>query len=364
MAQPRRAGLLPDATNRTRGPLCSRALRRSAAAVALLALVSGCGPLDATAASPGPSGASAADGPYRVFQEPDAGTAPLVDLIGLAKQTLRLAIYEISDSEVVQALLDARGRGVEVHVLLDAAYHGQATNTGAYERLTAGGVDVQWASPTVLFHEKVLVQDDAAALIGTGNVSKKYRATSRDFWIEDRRADEVAAIATTIDQDMRRSRGDRLAPAVAAGALVWSPARADVLRLIADARQNLDLMTEEFTDRTVAAAVARAAARGVRCRIVMSDNPASTEVIARVVAAGCVAHVYPVTSTGLYFHAKQLRVDGTLLIGSQNLSPTSLLSNRELSVRLTADAAPNVLAAVAAAFERDFKGQPESASSH
>lgn len=189
-------------------------------------------------------------------------------------------------------------------------------------------------------------------------------ATESETLHEDRRADEVAAIAATIDQDMRRGRGDRLAPAVAAGALVWSPARADVLRLIADARQNLDLMTEEFTDRAVAAAVARAAARGVRCRIVMSDNPASTEVVSRVVAAGCVAHVYPVTSAGLYFHAKQLRVDGTLLIGSQNLSPTSLLSNRELSVRLTAAAAPNVLAAVAAAFERDFKGQTESAASH
>jgi phosphatidylserine/phosphatidylglycerophosphate/cardiolipin synthase-like enzyme len=330
--------------------------------VALLALVSGCGPRDAAAASPVASGASAADGPYRVFQEPDAGIAPLIDLIGRAKQLLRLAIYQLADSDVVQALLDARARGVAVHVLLDAAYHGRAANVGAYDRLAAGGVDVQWASPTVLFHEKVLIQDDAAALIGTGNISKKFRATARDFWIEDRRADEVAAIAATIDQDMRRSPGDRLAPAVEAGALVWSPARADVLRLISDARQSLDLMTEEFTDRTVAAAVARAAARGVRCRVVMSENPASAEVLSRLVAAGCVAHVYPVTSTGLYFHAKQLRVDGTLLIGSQNLSPTSLLSNRELSVRLTAETAPNLLSAVAAAFERDFEGQAGSAS--
>jgi phosphatidylserine/phosphatidylglycerophosphate/cardiolipin synthase-like enzyme len=54
-------------------------------------------------------------------------------------------------------------------------------------------------------------------------------------------------------------------------------------------------------------------------------------------------------------HEKILLTDSTMLvIGSQNLSTTSLLENRELSLALDTSIAPELITAVAATFDADF----------
>ena len=54
-------------------------------------------------------------------------------------------------------------------------------------------------------------------------------------------------------------------------------------------------------------------------------------------------------------HEKVLLTDNTaLIIGSQNLTTTSLLENRELSLALDTAIAPAVVAAVGATFESDY----------
>jgi phosphatidylserine/phosphatidylglycerophosphate/cardiolipin synthase-like enzyme len=79
----------------------------------------------------------------------------------------------------------------------------------------------------------------------------------------------------------------------------------------------------------------------VHSRIVLTDNPAWANAVAEVSAAGCSVHVFPDTKTGLYMHEKILLTDNTaLIIGSQNLTTTSLLENRELSLTLDTAIAP------------------------
>ena len=57
-------------------------------------------------------------------------------------------------------------------------------------------------------------------------------------------------------------------------------------------------------------------------------------------------HLFPDKKTGLYRHEKILLTDNNaLLIGSQNLSTTSLLENRELSLALDIATAPDLIAA-------------------
>jgi phosphatidylserine/phosphatidylglycerophosphate/cardiolipin synthase-like enzyme len=58
-------------------------------------------------------------------------------------------------------------------------------------------------------------------------------------------------------------------------------------------------------------------------------------------------------------HEKILLTDNTnLIIGSQNLSTTSLLENRELSLSLDNGTAPGVVAAVASTFDADYAAAP------
>jgi HKD family nuclease len=46
------------------------------------------------------------------------------------------------------------------------------------------------------------------------------------------------------------------------------------------------------------------------------------------------------------------------VIGSQNLSTTSLLENRELSLALDTTTAPDLVAAVGATFDADYAAAP------
>ncbi len=70
--------------------------------------------------------------------------------------------------------------------------------------------------------------------------------------------------------------------------------------------------------------------------------------------SACCARIRFYCGQGYYIHAKLLLVHaGEALVGSQNLSTTSLDYTRELSIELTS--AP-MLGRLAAAFDRDYSG--------
>jgi cardiolipin synthase A/B len=198
--------------------------------------------------------------------------------------------------------------------------------------------------------------DDAIAAVGTANLTPKYYSTSRDAWVLDTSPTDVAAITATFDTDYTTGPSGRPPAASPALNLIWSPdARAGFLQRIDQAVRSVDVTSEELKDRAVLSALDKAARRGVTCRIVHNDNPAWANAVAEVSAAGCSVHVLPETKTGLYMHEKILLIDNTaLIIGSQNLSTTSLLENRELSLALDTTIAPDLIAAVGSTFDGDF----------
>ncbi|GAA2401600.1 phospholipase D-like domain-containing protein [Mycolicibacterium llatzerense] len=345
-------------------PTLFAALTRTAAAIAAVAAVAAGCAVPRTGALP----AAAADhtgAPYQLITEPDAGYQPLYDLLGSATKSLRLSIYQMSDKVATKTLTTAAGRGVRVKVLLDAAFHGEAANQNTYAALKEGGVDVKWAPADVIYHEKSFVIDDQVAGIGTGNLMSRHYSTGRDSWVIDRVHDEVAAIAATFDADFANT-AQTPPQATPASHLLWSPqARNAYTQAIDQATHTLDITSEELADRIVLASITRAARRGVPCRIVMTENPSWDRAIDEVTAAGCSVHLLPADPTALYMHLKTLRTDRQLIIGSHNLSKTSLLDNRELSLQLDDTVAPDILSATAATFDRDYQqAQPAAASTH
>jgi cardiolipin synthase A/B len=317
--------------------------------IASLALVA----LRSSAATPA---AHAADAGYQLIQEPDAGYAPIVGLISGAARSIRITIYELTDPAAINALIDAQHRGVDTRVILDAAFHGRTTNTATFQQLSDAGVGVKWAPNGVIYHQKTITVDDATAAVGTGNLTPQYYSHSRDAWVLDTNPADVAAIAATFDTDYSATPSGRPPAATAAPNLVWSPmARATFLQHIDQAAHSIDVTSEELKDRAVVSALDKAARRGVQCRIVLTENPAWSKAIAEVSAAGCSVHLFPDTEAALYMHEKILLTDNTsLIIGSQNLSTTSLVENRELSLALDSAVAPELIAAVESTFDADY----------
>jgi cardiolipin synthase A/B len=320
--------------------------------VALGVTCCGCAALTSSVVPP----AHAADANYQLIQEPDAGYSPIIGLISSAARSVRVTMYEFSDAAAVSALVDAHRRGVDTKVILDAAFRGRDTNAETFEELSDAGVGVKWAPNGVIYHQKSIAVDDAIAAVGTANLTPKYYSTSRDAWVLDTSPTDVAAITATFDTDYTTGPSGRPPAASPAPNLIWSPdARASFLQRIDQAGRSVDVTSEELKDRAVLSALDKAARRGVTCRIVLNDNPAWANAVAEVSAAGCSVHVLPETKTGLYMHEKILLIDNTaLIIGSQNLSTTSLLENRELSLALDTTIAPDLIAAVGSTFDGDF----------
>jgi cardiolipin synthase A/B len=280
----------------------------------------------------------------------------VIGVINQAQHSIRMTMYELTDPQATAALIAAHDRGVDVKVLLDAAYHRRDTNAAAFEQLSSAGVNVRWAPDGVIYHQKTITIDDSESAVGTGNLIPKYYPTSRDASILASNPDDVAAMAATFDTDFTAPTGGHPPAATPAPNLIWSPgAREQFLQQIDAATHSVDVTSEEFRDHAIIRALDKAAQRGVACRIVLTTNPAWAKAVAEVSAAGCSVHLLGTGPDDLYMHEKMLLTDkSTLIIGSQNLSTASLLEDRELSVHLDRGFAAPVVDAVAATFDSDF----------
>lgn len=333
----------------------SSMVRCAIASVAMCTVaISGCAPKAPRAAADAvPVSGGAA---YTLIQEPDRTYRPILDFVAAATKSVRMEMYELVSTAAVSALIADQARGVPTKVLLDSAYHGRSTNQRAFNALQAAGVDVRWAPDSVIFHEKAIIVDDTAA-VGTANLSSpRYEATSRDAWVIDSAPDDVAAIRSTFDNDFAGGNSVHASAGVAAPRLIWSPdARPEFLKVIAAARTDLSITSEELKDESVASTVAAAAKRGVRCRVVLNEEAGGEAAVTEVEAAGCNVHLLPKSEHGLFMHQKLILADDQMIEGSQNLSKESLLGNRELSLHLAEHDAPQVISAARATFDRDYQ---------
>lgn len=294
------------------------------------------------------------EGTYTLVQQPESGYQFIYDLLDQAQTSIDVVIYQLADDTAVRLLVAARDRGVTVRVILDKAWHGQQVNQPAYYVLQAAGIDVHWAAPGIITHQKTIVIDGQVALVGTGNLTAKYYETTRDAWVIDRNAAHVAAITATFNADLVSP--DRPGEATDTAGLLWSPHAEDEFAATIDAATtSVDFQGQELKDTKVVEALAHAASRGVTCRVLMTRNAdwyASYQVVA---AAGCQVHVLPDSVSAVYIHEKTVVTDSDdLIIGSQNAGYYSLTRNRELSLHLTDTDAKPLIDAVEQTYAGDY----------
>jgi cardiolipin synthase A/B len=271
----------------------------------------------------------------RVWTEPQAGYGFLDAAIIGAHRSIDVSMYELSDNTLEHDLIAKAREGVSVRVLLNSAYDGRYENSSAASLLSAGSVHVAWAPSSTIFHAKYVVIDNRAAYIGTGNFVASDYASTRDFWIEVTNPSNVAAVSSTFNADFAH---DGVAP-VASGGLIWSPGSTGALvRLIDSASRTLLVENEEMDSATIEQALSADARRGVDVKVVMTYSSDWSSALAGLERAG--VHVSTLGSSQLYIHAKVICANctsssGTVFIGSENFSTSSLSYNRELGVMTT-----------------------------
>ncbi len=315
-----------------------------------------------------------------IIVEPNGNAgSELVAAIRAATKSVHMTMYEIDDPNVLSALTNRAGAGVEVKAVLNQTFPSSSTsNSAAYSELQSGGVSVVWANASRFqyTHQKTIIIDGKTAFIMTMNCEKSSPRYNREYIAIDTDPTDVAEAESIFAADFSNTA------ITASGPLVVAPeppnnARSALVSLIDSATTTLDVEMEEFSDlgnrstTGIVTAVANAASRGVTVHVVVATgSTSSTQATAISQVKGAGASV--VTSGGTsgastasnpYIHAKAILVDcagGSCkkgFVGSENASGGSLGYNRELGVFITASAE---LAKIKSAIDGDFAaGTPQ-----
>ncbi|HXC97555.1 MAG TPA: phospholipase D-like domain-containing protein [Edaphobacter sp.] len=270
---------------------------------------------------------------------PEDSGQPILDAIAGAKKSIRIKMFVFSDPSLLQAVIDAHKRGVDVRVMLNPARRdGKEENAPCRKTLTFAGVKVADSNPAFdLTHEKSMVIDDTVAFVQSLNWETENLTTTRDYAIATTHKHEVDEVAQCFDADWKRDKFD-------AGQdkhLIWciGNGRQRLGRLIDSATHSLWLQNERYQDPVIIEHLIRAHSRGVKIHI-MARPPHKLKKEKLIEGVSGLRSLQDIGAKihklkGIKLHAKLILADNArAIIGSINLAPGSFDSRRELAIEV------------------------------
>ncbi|MCU6502011.1 phospholipase D family protein [Rugamonas sp. A1-17] len=110
---------------------------------------------------------------YEVGFSPEGGAEEIVlKTIASARSDIKVLAYSFTSKPVVQALSQARRRGVNVSVVADASNLNSRPGTAALSALSSAGISVRTISYYKIMHDKVILVDGKTVEFGSFNYSK------------------------------------------------------------------------------------------------------------------------------------------------------------------------------------------------
>ncbi|MDQ6747623.1 MAG: phosphatidylserine/phosphatidylglycerophosphate/cardiolipin synthase family protein [Candidatus Dormibacteraeota bacterium] len=331
----------------------------------LLMSLAGCGgtpqPSRVAPVPPPPvtAGATMGRDEVQVYTNGAAATAELLRGVNEARRSIDAEIYEFGRPDLVEAMLRALRRGVEVRVLGDPTVDVTVATT---RRLAAAGAIATFfpVGPRQIDHVKLMVIDGRVALFGGVNWgARSYRNQDYELRIV---GPAVARLERVFAVDLGRA-GGAIPAGTSSPAQVQGPepvlltsfpddqiGRAVVSALRA-ARRSIHVEMFVMTDAATISALTDAARRGLDVRVLFDPGQDLNQpAMVTLRAAGARCRFY--RSGGEKLHAKVAVVDGDqLLVGSANWTASGFRHNHELDAELVE---PVLAAAVDARMDADW----------
>lgn len=107
----------------------------------------------------------------------------LVSLYNSSTQTLDIAIYSLTFPSIVQAIKDAKARGVKVRVLSDKTQSAGVTQKQAINNLLGVGIPVRINKHSGLMHLKISIIDNKVLTTGSFNYSKNAQENNDEVLV-------------------------------------------------------------------------------------------------------------------------------------------------------------------------------------
>jgi cardiolipin synthase A/B len=267
---------------------------------------------------------------------PDDSVQPILDAIDGATKSLRIKMFIFTDPSLLDAVIAAHRRGVNVRIMLNPKRRsGVSENDESRNKLEAAGIEVRDSNPAFdVTHEKSMVVDDKTAFVKSLNWQTKNLTGTRDYAIITQHKHEVEEIINGFEADW--SRQDFVSKH-----LIWcrGNGRERITQFINQAKHSLWLQNERYQDQMMIECVVRAKERGVKVHV-MARPPHTLKKDKLIEGVGGLRILSDIgikvrKLKSLKLHAKMLLADGErAIIGSINLAPGSFDSRRELAIEV------------------------------
>ncbi len=256
-----------------------------------------------------------------------------LQMITAAKHTCYFDIYELSDPDVLQALADARQRGVDVRVIVDAT-ESHSQNVGV-PTLRRNGVPVESLRVKQgINHIKMLVVDNSVLIGGMNFGAQSWNNNDASVYLQTANPSFTALFRW----DWARADGaPAAAPSYQLPLISDRLMEQDAQQAIQGATEQISMEAFDLSDWGVMDALEAASKRGVKVEVLLDpteyQNPKSADALR---AAGATVRFYQPVD-GELMHAKILDIDHgkVFFIGSANFSHQAYTYNHEGDVRLT-----------------------------
>ena len=249
----------------------------------------------------------------RLVLPPHERREAVLGLIRSARQRLALSVFRCDDFEVLDALVAASRRNVQVSILITRRARGWKRRLKELAvLLQSGGVQVQrYSGPVKKYHAKYMVADDEIALIGSLNFTRRCFQNTCDFILISRQNEVVSSLKRLFHSDYHTPY---MPLSEISNSLIVGPdhARQRLTTLLDEARQSIQIIDHRVSDPAIIALLEAKARDGV-----------SVEIFGR-------GNIAPLES-----HGKMLLVDKAVaVIGSIAFSQPSLDLRREVAVEI------------------------------
>jgi phosphatidylserine/phosphatidylglycerophosphate/cardiolipin synthase-like enzyme len=289
------------------------------------------------------------------------GQVEVLSALNSAKTSIHMTMYNLTDQAILDALVAAHDRGVEVKLIEDYT-NASRKKGGPFDQLVSAGVDARKSSQLFsITHEKAFVIDGTKAYVMTLNLTK-ISDDVRDVALITQDRDNVKFVEDLFSVDWdNAANGTGNTPAVIPDNFVVAPIDgvAKITALIDSARSSLQIEVENLSYTDIIKAMIAAQARGVNVQVMlprcnMSSSDFDMPAALQLSQGGVDVRLMPgpMTADLPYIHQKSIIVDGTkAFLGSENFSFNSLEKARELGIIFDD---PKQIGQLSATFQRDF----------
>lgn len=141
----------------------------------------------------GISSISSAEPSVQVGFSPEGSARTLVlETIGSAKHSIQMLAYAFQAPDIMQALVAAKHRGVDVRVVIDKKRNQGKTSKSAMDYVTANGVELRTNDHFHLHHDKTIIVDGSTVETGSFNFAASAETANSENVVVIRDMPEVA----------------------------------------------------------------------------------------------------------------------------------------------------------------------------